>query len=207
MVALLFDFDGLLIDSETAGLVSWQEVYASHGHAVDLSWWLGEVAAGRGPVMPTARLAALVGRALDWPAIEARRLVRRDELIVARPGALDLLARARTAGLPTAIVSNAPDWWIKAELAHTGLDRHPFDVVITKSPDRRGKPAPDGYLAALRALDVPATEAIAFEDSPVGIAAAKAAGIRCVAVPNDVTRHLSLVDADEILASLAEVAV
>lgn len=205
MRALLYDFDGLLIDSEVAGLRSWRALYAEFGQTLDTEHWVGEVAAGRGPVMPTALLEELVGRTLDWAELEPRRKAHRDELIVARPGVRAHLARARELGLSCAIVSNAPGWWIEEQLANTGLSPDHFAVIVCKDGTRAKKPAPDAYLAALDALSVRPADALAFEDSPIGIAAAKAAGLRCVAVPNEVTKDLPLDAADQILPSLASV--
>ncbi|OLF18469.1 HAD family hydrolase [Actinophytocola xanthii] len=200
--ALLYDFDGLLIDSEVAGLRSWHALYESFGQTLDREHWLGEIAAGRGPCMPIAQLEEALGRALDWEELEPRRRTHRDELIVARPGVRDHLARAAELGLRCAIVSNAPGWWIDEQLANTGLDRAHFAVVVCKDGKRAGKPAPDAYLAALDALGLRAEDALAFEDSPVGVAAAKAAGLRCVAVPNEVTAELALDAADQVIPSL-----
>lgn len=204
MRALLYDFDGLLVDSEYAGLLSWQKVYESHGHEVDLGHWHAEVAAGRGPVMPTARLEELVGGPLDWAELEPRRKRHRDWLITVRPGVLAHLDRARDLDLPCAIVSNAPGWWIDEQLVNTGLARDYFAAVICRDGSRAGKPAPDAYLAALDTLGMAAADALAFEDSPVGVTAAKAAGVRCVAVPNHVTATMAL-DADQSVPSLADV--
>ena len=202
MKAVLYDFDGLLIDSETAGLLSWQRLYREYGHELDLDHWLAEIAAGRGPCMPTARLDSLVTHPIDWAATESRRLAWRDELLVARPGVFDHLAQAAELGLAKAIVSNAPDWWLTEQLDRTGIGAANFEVVITKSPGLAKKPAPDAYLRALAALGVAATDAVAFEDSPIGVAAAQAAGIACVAVPNLVTAHFDLSAADLVLPTL-----
>ncbi|WP_273940675.1 HAD family hydrolase [Kutzneria chonburiensis] len=199
MVAVLYDFDGLLIDSETAGLISWTEVYESFGHSIDRDHWLAETLAGRGPCMPKEQLAALVTETIDWDTVEALRLKRRDELLVLRPGVREHLAQAEELGALTGIVSNAPDWWISQRLAAVGLEESRFDVVITKSAGLAKKPAPDAYLAALDKLGATAAEAIAFEDSPIGIRAARQAGIRCVAVPNAVTENFDLTIADLVL--------
>lgn len=207
MTAFLFDFDGLLIDSETAGLLSWTELYAEYAQVLDRDRWVHEVANGRGPVMPVAELEALVATSIDWTTVEARRLARRNELIKARPGVLRLLADARARGIPCAIVSNAPGWWIDEQLAHTQIPVDFFDAVVAKEEGRAKKPAPDSYLAALDALRVRPADAVAFEDSPLGVTAAKAAGILCVAVPNEVTGGLSFAAADWVLGSLADVTV
>jgi putative hydrolase of the HAD superfamily len=190
--AFLYDFDGLLVDSETAGLVSWRELYEHHGHQLDLDWWLTEVAAGRGPCMPREQLEALVGSELDWDSLDRTRLARRDALLVVRPGVLAHLAEARAHGVRLAVVSNAPDWWLHDKLPATGLSMDWFEFIVTKADGLARKPAADSYLYALRRLGIRAEDAIAFEDSPVGVRAALAAGIRCVAVPNEVTEHFDL---------------
>ncbi|HEV2342915.1 MAG TPA: HAD-IA family hydrolase [Actinocrinis sp.] len=200
--AVLYDLDGLLLDSETAGLVSWREVYAAHGCELDLAHWLGEVAAGRGPVMPKRQLEEQLGRPVDWDEVERGRLARRDGLLVARPGALQHVAAARALGLRTALVSNAPAWWVGQQLPRLGVPEPQFDVIVTGEPGLARKPAPDAYLKALRELGVAAEAALAFEDSPVGITAAQSAGIRCVAVANEVTANLDLSAADLILPAL-----
>jgi HAD superfamily hydrolase (TIGR01509 family) len=198
-VCFLYDFDGLLIDSETAGLISWQELYAEHGYELDLDHWLAEVVASRGPVMPTAAFENAHGSAPDWRRLEAERIRRRDELLVARPGVPGHLAAAAAAGVRLAIVSNAPDWWVDAMLEHTGIDPDLFEIVVTKSPELAKKPQPDAYLHAMRTLDTTADRVLVFEDSPPGIAAATAAGLLCVAVPNAVTERMDLSGAPVIL--------
>ena len=205
MEAILYDLDGTLIDSETAGLVSWGEVFRAHGCSVDEQHWLAEVAAGRGPCMPTAELEAAVGRRLDWVELEEKRLVRRNELLIARPGALEHLAQARSMGLATALVTNAPQWWVEEQLGRNGLDEHDFDAIVTGHSGLSRKPAPDVYLKALDLLMLKPADAVSVEDSPVGISSAVAAGVACVAVANEVTRRLDLSGADLVVDSLTEV--
>ncbi|HEY7595968.1 MAG TPA: HAD-IA family hydrolase [Actinophytocola sp.] len=200
MRALLYGFDGLLVDSEVAGLASWRALFERFGQALDTEHWMGEVAAGR-PCMPVAQLEDALGRTLDWDDLEPKRLAHRAGLIVARPGVREHLNRARELGLPCAIVAGAPGPWIDEQLENTGLDRDLFAAIVSEA----GKPSPDGYLKAIDALGVRAADALAFEDSPVGVAAAKAAGVRCVAVPNEVTAGLPLDAADQVLDSLADV--
>jgi len=205
MRAILYDLDGTLIDSETAGLVSWTEVFRAHGCSLDEQLWLAEVAAGRGPCMPNAELEAAVGRRIDWAEVEQKRLVRRDELLTARPGAVEHLARASDLGLATALVTNAPGWWVEQQLGRNGLDEHRFDAIVTGHAGLPRKPAPEVYLTALELLEMDPADAVCLEDSPVGIAAAVAAGVACVAVANEVTRRLDLRAADLVVDSLTEV--
>jgi len=106
--------------------------------------------------------------------------------------------------LRTAIVSSSDNWWIEQRLEHLGHG-HDWDVIVAANGDRnRAKPRPDLYLEALDRLGLGADEAIAFEDSPNGLRAAKAAGLYCVAVPNPVTATLAFDEADLVLESLAD---
>lgn len=203
--ALLFDFDGLLVDTETPSLASWQEVYLEHGHELPLELWMTVVG-----TLDTwdahAHLEELVGP-LDREAVQERRLARElelGELEDLRPGILDYLEEARRLGLATAIVSSSSRAWIDRNLARLERAEH-FDEIVTADHDpARAKPEPTLYLEALDRLGLAANEAIAFEDSPNGVAAAKAARLFTVAVPNGVTGSLDLGAADLVVPSLAE---
>ena len=114
------------------------------------------------------------------------------------------LEGARERGLATAIVSSSSRDWIDRHLRRLERAEH-FDAIVAADHDTaRAKPAPTLYLEALERLALGPEEAIAFEDSPNGIAAAKAAGIFTVAVPNGVTAALGLDEADVLVDSLAE---
>jgi HAD superfamily hydrolase (TIGR01509 family) len=121
-----------------------------------------------------------------------------------RPGILDYLEEAERRGLKTAIVSSSSREWVDRHLIRLERAEH-FDEIVTADRDaERSKPRPTLYLEALDRLGVAAHDAIAFEDSPNGVKAAKAAGIFTVAVPNGVTVTLGLGEADLVLESLAE---
>jgi HAD superfamily hydrolase (TIGR01509 family) len=202
--ALLFDFDGLIVDTETAALASWRRLYEEHGQELLLEHWRAAVGTVGG-FDAVAHLEGLVGP-LDRETVARRREheLRLTEVEQLRPGILDYLVEAHERGLATAIVSSASRAWIDGHLAR--LERTAdFDVVVTADHDReRAKPRPTLYLEALELLGVAAAEAIAFEDSPNGISAARAAGIYCVGVPNQVTAELGLDEADLLVDSLAE---
>jgi HAD superfamily hydrolase (TIGR01509 family) len=210
IAALLFDFDGLLYDSETSAYEVWRELYAEHDAQFPLALWQAEVM-GRPPNTssfdPLAHLGDLTGVAPD-PGETLQRLARRrlqmfpDRLIA---GASDLLAAARAHDVRTAIVSSNHRVNVLAHLTRAGVAPD-FDAIITAEGDpERGKPNPALYLEALTALGVSACDAVAFEDSPNGTAAAKAAGLYTVAVPNDLTRGApGLERADLTLESLAQ---
>jgi HAD superfamily hydrolase (TIGR01509 family) len=203
--ALLFDFDGLIVDTETPSYASWQALYREHGQELGLDRWSAAVGTING-FDPVAHLEELVGP-IDRASALERRLARDLELCDLedlRPGVLETLEEARRRGLPAAIVSSSSRPWIDRHLARLERAEH-FDAIVTADGDlARAKPLPVLYLEALDRLQIGADEAIAFEDSPNGVRAAKAAGIFTVAIPNGVTASLGLDEADLVVASLAE---
>ena len=199
---MLFDFDGLLVDTESAGLIAWQEIYAQHGQELDVASWKSRFGATADHDWATPLVQA-TGRALDLDDLHRRRRLRRNELCVARAGAQELLAAARAAGLATALVSNSRLSWVEPTSTGAGIELEAFDVVVTGDRGHARKPDPAGYRIALADLGVSATEAVAFEDSASGVAAARGAGIRCIAVPNVVTQDQDFGLADLIAGELA----
>jgi HAD superfamily hydrolase (TIGR01509 family) len=202
--ALLFDFDGLLIDTEGPSYRAWLEVYERHGHELPIDTWSAAIGTIDG-FDPVAHLAEL-GVELDDEALEARR--RRDlDLSDAedlRPGVAAYLDDAHARGLCTAIVSSSSDDWIGRHLGRRGLLERFDAIVCANGSVERAKPRPTLYLEALDRLGVTADEGIAFEDSPNGVRAAKAAGLVCVAVPNPVTAPLDLAEADLLVEAFTE---
>jgi HAD superfamily hydrolase (TIGR01509 family) len=202
---LLFDFDGLIVDTETPSMASWQELYREHGQELPVEQWITLVGTIGAPFDPYAHLEELAGP-LDRAAVLERR--RDHELSLTdveelRPGVLDYLEEADRLGLRKAIVSSSTREWIDRHLRRLERAEH-FDAIVAANHDvARAKPAPTLYLEALDLLGLAPGEAIAFEDSPNGIKAAKAAGVFCVAVPNSVTAGLGLGEADLVLDSLA----
>lgn len=163
------------------------------------------IGASAWPFDALEHLASLVAAApFDRDAVSARREARKVELVAAlgmMAGVRDYLSDARRLGLKVALASSASEAYICGHLDRLAV-RGGFDAVVCRDNVERGKPFPDLYLRATRYLGVAAHEAIAFEDSPNGIAAAKAAGLRCVAVPNPITSALDLSAADFRLDSL-----
>jgi HAD superfamily hydrolase (TIGR01509 family) len=204
---LLFDFDGLLIDTETPARRSWEEIYREHGHELPHEHWATRVGTIGAPWDPVGHLGELLGTELDREALVERRLARLRELVDLedlRPGVDDYLRTAAERGLRTAIVSSGDRDVIEQRLERLGHG-HDWETIVAANGNReRAKPRPTLYLEALDELGLAANEAIAFEDSPNGVRAAKAAGLYCVAVPNPVTSTLALDEADLVLQSFAE---
>jgi putative hydrolase of the HAD superfamily len=204
---LLFDFDGLLVDTETPSRLAYEELYRDHGHELPLDKWATLVGTIGAEFDPDAHLEELVGQPLDRDRIAQRLRARERELSDLedlRPGIEDYLAEAERLGLKTAIVSSSTREWIERHLQR--LDRwKSWDAIVAADGDvTRAKPQPTLYLDALDALGLKPSEGIAFEDSLNGIRAAKGAGIFCVAVPNPITETFALDEADLLLGSLEE---
>jgi len=203
--ALVFDFDGLILDTEGPDLQSWQEVYTALGCTLSFERW----AAGIGTLDafdPYADLEEQLGRPLDRAAIREWRRRRFTELIASQdalPGVREYIAGARRLGLKLGIASSSPRSWVAGHLARLGL-LEPFDCLCCADDVPRVKPDPALYQAALTTLRITSGEAIALEDSPNGVLAARRAGIFCVAVPNVVTARLPLDHADLLVSSLAD---
>jgi HAD superfamily hydrolase (TIGR01509 family) len=203
--ALIFDFDGLILDTEGPDYQSWQEVYQDYGCPLPMSeWakWIGTM----GTFDPYAYLEGQLGRPVDRAAIRARRRARFGELMAGQsllPGVREYVLEAKRLGLQTGIASSSPRDWIVSHLGSLGLEPY-FDRIRCGDDVAYTKPDPAVYRAALEALGVHPNQAIALEDSPNGVQSAKRAGLYCVAVPNALTRELDLSRADLQLGSLAE---
>ena len=205
--ALIFDFDGLILDTETPEYQSWQEIYQDFGCTLLPETW-GQIVGGNGASAfdPMTYLESLVGRTLDREGLNARRRARDAQIIAASPilpGVEAYLADAHTLGLRLAIASSSPHSWVDTHLTRLGLFDQ-FDAVICVDDVGIAKPDPSLFLRAAEVLGVEKHEAIIFEDSPNGVLAAKRAGIFCVAVPNPITRRLTFDAPDLRLQSLAD---
>ena len=207
---VVFDFDGVILDTETPLVKGWADVFSGYGcpPLTPVEWGTAIGTATRlDPVAILVDRAVRVGQVVD--AVAARRAGRQavGQLIAAevvRPGVQAWLDEADRLGLATAIASSSPAAWVEGHLERLGLRRR-FQVLACHRPGVAAKPAPDLYLEACAGLGVDAGEAMAVEDSPHGIAAAKAAGLRCVAVPNELTGQLDLGRAELVVEGLAEV--
>jgi HAD superfamily hydrolase (TIGR01509 family) len=205
--ALLFDFDGLLLDTESPSYAAWADVYRQHDHELTLETWSAAIGTLDG-FHPFEELERRLGHALDRDEVDAARRAAENtaiELEELREGVHDYLEQAERLGLVRAIVSSSGHDWINGHLARLELLDGWSCIVAANGDAERAKPRPTLYLEALEHLGVAADEAVAFEDSPNGITAAKAAGIYCVAVPNPTTAALDVTHADLVLRSLEEV--
>jgi HAD superfamily hydrolase (TIGR01509 family) len=204
---LIFDFDGLIIDTETPDLESWREIFAEFGCDLPLDVWAHCIGAAPNVFDPCAYLEKLLGRPVDRDQILARRRRRYYDLVERQPvlpGVSQYLEDAPRLGLRCTVASSAPRAWVAGHLERLNL-LDQFCCIKCSDEIPMAKPHPALFLAVLEATGVPAPRAVALEDSPNGIAAAGAAGIFCVAVPNPVTASLGLDGADLLVKSLEEV--
>jgi HAD superfamily hydrolase (TIGR01509 family) len=204
--AIIFDFDGLILDTETPDCQSWREVYESFGYELPLDLWKDNIGSAE-LFDPYLYLEEQMGRPVDRQAVRAQRRQRDDELLAAQrtlPGVETYLNEARQLGLKVGLASSSRHEWVDTHLTRLALFDH-FDAICCRDDvENRSKPDPAVYRAALDALDVEARNALALEDSPNGVLAAKRAGLICAAVPNQMTRGMSFDGADYQLNSLAD---
>jgi HAD superfamily hydrolase (TIGR01509 family) len=195
--ALVFDFDGLVVNTEEPGFISWREIYHEFGQRLTLNDWTA--ATGYvGGFDPHRHLEGLLGRPLDWSVIAPRREARNWELTLREPvlpGIKELMSAAKTAGLRLGVASNSGWGWVEDGLRRLGL--RPFiDAIVTRDMVLNPKPAPDMYLKCVQTLNVLPAATVALEDSEPGARAAKNAGLKVVAIPNQFSalQNLSFVD-------------
>jgi HAD superfamily hydrolase (TIGR01509 family) len=206
--ALIFDFDGLILDTETPEVLVWQSIYNEHGFELPVEEWEKTVGGyGISDFDPAQNLSLLSQGRLDPISLRARYRLEADAIIHANPilpGIMDMIHAGKKHGLQVAIGSSSPHSWVDTHTKRLDIYHH-FDHIICQDDVAPGrtKPHPDIYLKALDALKVNKDEAVVFEDSPNGALASKRAGIFVVAVPNPLTAKMK-VQGDLTISSLAE---
>jgi HAD superfamily hydrolase (TIGR01509 family) len=206
--ALLFDFDGLILDTETPQVDVWKAIYAEYGFEYPVEFWCQTIGGwGASTFDPAVELSRLSSHRLDAAELRRRGEGECNKIIdssPAMPGVTECLKAGKAMGLRLAIASSSERTWVEPHLAKLGLLTE-FEKVITGDdvPPGRTKPHPDVFLKALAELELPADRVVVVEDSPHGITAAHRAGLVVVAVPNPATKLLPLQDADLVVESLA----
>ena len=204
--ALVFDFDGLILETEQPLYQSWQELYWENGLDLPLEKWALNIGTAEELFDPFTELESLPNWSLEKNQELSRRLQREMELIQSqppRPGVEDYLKDAQRLGLKVGLASSSSCDWVTGHLERLGLRQY-FQCIQARDDVALTKPDPMLYQSTVEILGAKPEQAIAFEDSPNGILAAKRAGLHCVAVPSALTRHLDTSLADLQIGSLAE---
>ena len=204
--AVLWDMDGVLVDTAPFHFQAWRELFQSLGKAfadADFRRTFG--------LRNDAILRDILG---ELAPAEVERLAQRKEglyrekiegRVTAIPGAIDLLRRLQQGGRKMAIVSSAPGENVRVVLRSLGLEGV-FEAVVAEEDTLKGKPDPQGFLLAAEKLGVAAGECVVLEDAPGGVEAAKGAGMRCIGLATSRPRE-ALAGADLVVDSLEEAAV
>jgi HAD superfamily hydrolase (TIGR01509 family) len=203
--AVVLDFDGLIVDTETPIFEAWLAAYRRRGQPLGLGEWQHALGT-HGGFDPLEHLASLLGGEVDREAVLAEVKAATAKGCEGRPllpGVEALLRDARALGLGRAVASSSSCGWVDGWLRRHGI-RDLLEVVVARDDVRKVKPDPELFLLAASRLGVEPAACVVFEDSPNGMRAALAAGMRCVAVPNALTRPLARPEVDLVLGSLAE---
>lgn len=206
---LIFDFDGLILDTETPEFRIWQDIFASYGLQLSLEIWSKQLGTSSDTFDLIVHLGKQLGR--EFTPEEAAQIVelKKDRISdnlfhqSPLPGVHQYFESAKRIGLRLGIATSSSLAWVSGHLSRLGLISY-FECIRTADDVQQVKPHPELYQCVLQCLSLQPDEAIAFEDSPNGVTAAKAAGIFTVAVPLPLTQNLNFSHADLVLNSLAD---
>lgn len=206
MEAVIFDFDGLIVDTESPEVEVWRNIFKQYGAELPDSWW--NHAIGRGQDQQNAHPADLLieqtGLKLNRDDLIKEGHQKRIDIISQLPllpGVLDRLNEAEMLGLKLGIASSSRHQWVDSLLDKHHLKSR-FESIVCADDVSETKPAPELYLTVCKKLNVSPRNSIALEDSPPGIRSAKAAGLIAIAIPNPFTSRLDLSEADAKYFSL-----
>ncbi|MBC8125588.1 MAG: HAD family phosphatase [Gloeobacteraceae cyanobacterium ES-bin-144] len=206
--AVLFDFDGVMVDTEWAIYQSWKRVFEDHGQELPLEVYTRCIGSDFATWSPKTHLEDLTGLAFDWYDLDARRQIEiMEDQTDEGPmhGAIEFLEKLNSAGIPCAVVSSSSHRWVDGWLEKLGLARF-FLTTICRGDAPQIKPAPDLYLEAAKRLAVEPANCLVIEDSLNGLKSAKSAGMAVWIVPNRVTGELDFSEANQVFDSLADCA-
>lgn len=205
--ALIFDFDGLIVDTESPEFETWLEIFNEFGAELEFEEWVACLGTSAAAFDAASILYKRTGITMDNETLwteQKKRSIQKANRLQPLPGVKSLITEAASTGLHLAVASSSPRMWVEGHLERLGLLPF-FQVVLTKEDVPSVKPDPALYSKAIQLLGVDVHQAIALEDSPNGIRAARRAGLFCVAIPNPISKRLDLSEASFILESLAGV--
>lgn len=206
LLAALFDYDGTLVDSDAAHYACWNQALRPFGFGIDESFYAVNCVGAL-----SIQIARQIGHRYRLLPLSAQALADEKDalyeqwigvnILPLRPGVEELLEFLAQANIATGIVTGAPLAGIQKTLHDHGIDGY-FKLAISREAVARGKPAPDGYLVALRRLNVAGSAAVSFEDTRIGVLAAKAAGMRSFAIPSAFTAGQDFSAADHVCSDM-----
>lgn len=206
---LIFDFDGLILDTETPEYHTWLEIFGVYGLHLPLDIWSKQLGTSSDTFDLVAHLGQQMGRKFTpeevAQIVELKRQRINEKLLQQSPlpGVREYIESAKRTGLKLGIATSSSRAWVSGHLSRLGLFEY-FDCIRSADDVQYVKPHPELYQRALQCLSLQPEEAIVFEDSPNGVTAAKAAGIFTVAVPLALTQSLNFNHADLVLKSLTD---
>lgn len=203
---LLFDFDGIVVDTEWAIYQAWLRTFQAHGQDLPLELYTRCIGSDFDTWSPKRHLEDLIGSRIDWQDLDTQRqqeIVSELEGSQAMPGVIELLDHLDALEVPAAVVSSSSHHWVEGWLERIKL-RQRFKTVICRGDAPRIKPAPDLYLEAACRLEFEPADCLVIEDSMNGMRSAIAAGMPVWVVPNRVTSCLDFSEADRVFTSLCE---
>lgn len=203
--AIIFDFDGLIVDTETPTYQVWKEAFERYELELPLSVWSDCIGKGDED-NPLRYLEESIGEPVDREEFVAAINVRRAALVSDAPplpGAVETIRAAHEQGYRLAIASSSPHGWVDPQLDRLGVTQL-FESILCEEDVAETKPSPEIFLLTLKRLDIMPESAIVLEDSPNGVMAAKQADLFTIVVPNLLTKQLELDGADILLDSLAD---
>jgi HAD superfamily hydrolase (TIGR01509 family) len=204
---IIFDFDGLILDTEVPGFTAWKEIFAQYDLPFTHQHWHQAIGTGPSAYDPALDLCSQVKVTLNPEVIRQSQLVRAYQILQDMPilpGVLEFIKKAKQLGIRMAVASSSPRDWVMTHLSRLDLVKY-FEFILTCEDVERVKPQPDLFLLALEKLKINPEEAVVFEDSPNGITAARSAGIFVLAVPNDITRSMNTSHANGEVSSFTEI--
>lgn len=203
---VLFDFDGIVVDTEWAIYQAWLRTFEAHDHPLPLELYTRCIGSDFDTWSPKTHLEELTGNSFDWHDLDARRqkeIVSELEGSQAMAGLHEMLDKLDRKQIPAAVVSSSSHNWVGGWLERIELTQR-FKTVVCRGDAPRIKPAPDLYLEAAKRLEIDPANCLVIEDSMNGVKSAKAAGMKVWAVPNRVTSCLDFRAADEVFHSLLD---
>jgi HAD superfamily hydrolase (TIGR01509 family) len=203
--AIVFDFDGTILDTESATYEAFRGVFQGYGAELSLERWAQGIGTW-GAYDPYADLEESLGRAVDRRAVREQfeaDCAERIRRLTVRPGVMETLEEARRRGIRIGLATSSYRRSVEPHLKEYGLLGY-FEAIHTADEVDKVKPDPALYRLAVESLGVKSAEAVAIEDSVNGLHAAKAAGLYGLAVPNELTSFMDFYAADLVLSSLAE---